>query len=174
MENEDGWDYGLGNLYGQRATLTPIGDRLEEIGNNNIYYGDRLGDLGHYGTSGGAINPDFDSPYNKNISIPDTFKDVLLKLCPEIKDVVSIGYRENAVYDPMTFNPIYKYLVGVDIYFDETNGMKKSKNEYGKLFNDYFNMTYSDIDYVTFHVQSFVFPPEKSNREKFLELFETK
>ena len=169
MENEDGWDYGLGNLYGQRATLTPIGDRLEEIGNN------RFGELGHYGTSGNAIDPnDFGSPYNKTISIPETFKDVLLKLCPEIKDVVSIGYRENAVYDPMTFNPIYNYLVGVDIYFDNQYGMKKSKNEYGTLFNDYFKMTYSDIDYVTFHVQSFIFPPEKSNREKFLELFETK
>lgn len=164
MENEDDSGYGLGNLYGQRATLTPIGDRLEEIGNNNIYYE----------TSGIAKNPDFDSPYNKNISIPDTFKDVLLKLCPEIKDVVSIGYRENAVYDPNTFNPIYNYLVGVDIYFDNQYGMKKSKNEYGTLFNDYFKMTYSDIDYVTFHVQSFIFPPEKTNREKFLELFETK
>ena len=163
MENEDNWDYGLGNLYGQMATITPIGDRLEEIGNNICY-----------GTSGIVKNPDFDSPYNKNISIPDTFKDVLLKLCPEIKDVVSIGYRENTVYDPMTFNPIYKYLVGVDIYFDNQYGMKKSKNEYGTLFNDYFKMTYSDIDYVTFHVQSFIFPPEKTNREKFLELFETK
>lgn len=174
MENEDDI-YGVGNLYGQRATLTPIGDRLEEIGNNNIWYDNRLGELGSYSTSGNAINPnDFDSPYNKDISIPDTFKDVLLKLCPEIKDVVSIGYRENAVYDPNTFNPIYNYLVGVDIYFDNQYGMKKSKHEYGKLFNDYFKMTYSDIDYVTFHVQSFIFPPEKSNREKFLELFETK
>lgn len=169
MENEDDWDYGLGNLYGQRATLTPIGDMLEQIRNN------RLGDLGHYGTSGHAIDPnDFESPHNKDISIPETFKDVLLKLCPEIKDVVSIGYRENAVYNPNTFNPIYNYLVGVDIYFDNQYGMKKSKHEYGKLFNDYFKMTYSDIDYVAFHVQSFIFPPEKSNREKFLELFETK
>ena len=158
MENEDDLYNGLGNLYGQRITITPIGDRLAEIG--------------HYGTSGSAIDPnDFESPHNKEISIPETFKDVLLKLCPEIKDVVSIGYRENSVYDPNTFNPIYKYLVGVDIYFDETNGMKKSKHEYGILFNDYFKMTYSDIDYVTFHVQSFIFPPEKSNREKFLELF---
>lgn len=121
---------------------------------------------------GGNVEPDINgSPNNKEISIPETFKDVLLKLCPEISDVVSVGYRENTVYDPNTFNPIYKYLVGVDIYFDETNGMNKSNHEYGKLFNDYFKMTYSDIDYVTFHVQSFIFPPEKSNREKFLELF---
>jgi hypothetical protein len=158
MENEDDFNYGI---YGQPAIISRVVDRL--------------GELGHYGTSGNAIDPnDFESPHNKEISIPETFKDVLLKLCPEIKDVVSIGYRENAVYDPNTFNPIYKYLVGVDIYFDNHYGMKKSKHEYGTLFNDYFKMTYSDIDYVTFHVQSFIFPPEKSNREKFLELFETK
>ena len=155
METED--DFNLG-IYGQPAVITRVVDRL--------------GELGIYGTGGNAVDPnDFGSSHNKDISIPETFKDVLLKLCPEIKDVVSIGYRENSVYDPMTFNPIYKYLVGVDIYFDETNGMKKSKHEYGILFNDYFKMTYSDIDYVTFHVQSFIFPPEKSNREKFLELF---
>ena len=151
MENEDNFYDQLVQAYGQPCVVTRVG--------------------GDYGTSGNAVNPDFDLPYNKEISIPETFKDVLLKLCPEIKDVVSIGYRENSVYDPNTFNPIYKYLVGVDIYFDETNGMKKSKHEYGILFNDYFKMTYSDIDYVTFHVQSFIFPPEKSNREKFLELF---
>jgi hypothetical protein len=94
-----------------------------------------------------------------------------LKLCPEINDVVSVGYREQTVYDPMTFNPIYKYLVGIDIYFNNHNGMKKSKNEYGKEIDDYFKMTYSDMDYITFHVQSFIFPPEKTNKDKFFELF---
>jgi hypothetical protein len=92
-------------------------------------------------------------------------------MCPEIKDIVSVGYREQSVYDPTTFNPIYKYLVGIDIYFNNHNGMKKSKNEYGKEIDDYFKMTYSDMDYITFHVQSFIFPPEKTNKDKFFELF---
>jgi len=128
--------------------------------------------INRYEEIGARIEPTFKNhSYDKPIGIPETFKDVLLKLCPEIKDVVSVGYRENSVYDPTTFNPIYKYLVGVDIYFDEHNGMKKSKNEYGKVFNDYFKMTYSDIDFVTFHVQSFIFPPEKSNKDKFFEIF---
>jgi hypothetical protein len=155
MENEDDLNYGI---YGQRVTITPIGDRLAEIG--------------HYGTSGNAVDPDnFESPYNRPIEIPKTFKDVVIKMFPEIQDVVSAGYRETVMYSPDTFDQIKKYLVGVDIYFDETNGMKKSKDEYGILFNDYFKMTYSELDFVTFHVRSFIFPPEKTNEEKFFEVF---
>ena len=119
-----------------------------------------------------VVEPDFNgSPDNKNIVIPPTFKDVVMKMCPEIVDVVSKGYREHMVYNPMNFEPVYTYLVGIDLYFDNHNGMKKSKNEYGKEIDDYFKMTYSDMDYITFHVQSFIFPPEKSNKDKFFELF---
>jgi len=49
--------------------------------------------------------------------------------------------------------------------------MKKTKNEYGNVITDYFKMTYSELDFVTFHVRSFIFPPEKSNEEKFFEVF---
>jgi hypothetical protein len=113
-----------------------------------------------------------DFPDNKEIDIPTKFKEVILKMCPEIKDVVSVGYREQSMYNPMDFSPVYKYLVGVDVYFDEYNGMKKSKNEYGKEFNDYLKMTYgSEMEFITFHVQSFIFPPERTNKDKFFELF---
>ena len=77
------------------------------------------------------LRPDFNStPQSKPIVIPENFKIVVLKMCPEIKDIVSVGYRNNKMYDPMTFNPVYNYLVGVDLYFDEKYGMKKSKKEY--------------------------------------------
>jgi len=119
-----------------------------------------------------VVEPDFNgSPDNKNIVIPPTFKDVVMKMCPEIVDIVSKGYREHIVYNPMNFEPVYTYLVGIDLYFDNHNGMKKSKYEYSKEIDDYFKMTYSDMDYITFHVQSFIFPPEKSNKDKFFELF---
>jgi len=119
-----------------------------------------------------VVEPDFNgSPDNKNIVIPPTFKDVVVKMCPEIVDIVSKGYREHIVYNPMNFEPVYTYLVGIDLYFDNHNGMKKSKYEYSKEIDDYFKMTYSDMDYITFHVQSFIFPPEKSNKDKFFELF---
>ena len=111
-------------------------------------------------------------PDNKEIVIPSTFKDVVVKMCPEILNIVSIGYREQTVYNPMNFEPVYKYLVGVDVYFDEYNGMKKSKKEYGDEFNDYLKMTYgSEMEFITFHVQSFIFPPERTNKDKFFELF---
>lgn len=113
------------------------------------------------------------SPNDKKIEVPYTLKVVILKMCPEIVNIVSTGYREQTVYDPASFEPIYKYLVGVDVYFDCHNGMKKSKHEYSKVIDEYFKMTYgSEMDFVSFHVQSFIFPPEKNNKDKFFELFE--
>ena len=109
--------------------------------------------------------------YHRPIEIPKTFKDVIIKMFPEIQDVVSAGYRENVMYNPETFDPIKKYLVGIDLYFDDKYGMKKSKNDYGKELTDYFKMTYGELDFVTFHVRSFIFPPEKSNEDKFFEVF---
>lgn len=123
-----------------------------------------------FGTSGNAQS-NFDSPYNKEISIPETFVDVILKLCPEVINMKSSGYRETTMYNAVTFEPIKRYLVGVDLYFDEKNSMKKTKNEYSNVITDYFKMTYSELDFVTFHVRSFIFPPEKSNEQKFFELF---
>lgn len=119
------------------------------------------------------VEPNFNQrPNDKKIEIPETFKDVILKMCPEIINVVSAGYREQTVYDANTFEPINKYLVGVDVYFDNHNGMKKSKYEYSKEIDDYFRMTYSsEMEFVSFHVQSFIFPPEKTNKDKFFELF---
>lgn len=154
MENENDLDYGI---FGQ-----PIVSRIVE----------RLGEIGNNGKSGVDGDPNnFESPYNRPIEIPKTFKDVIIKMFPEIQDIVSAGYRENVMYDPNTFDPIKKYLVGIDLYFDDRYGMKKSKNDYGKELTDYFKMTYSDLDFVTFHVRSFIFPPEKSNEDKFFELF---
>jgi len=113
-----------------------------------------------------------DHPDDKEIFIPSTFKDVVVKMCPEILNIVSVGYREQTVYNPMNFEPLYKYLVGIDLYFDNHNGMKKSKYEYGKEIDDYFKMTYgSEMEFVSFHVQSFIFPPERTNKDKFFELF---
>jgi hypothetical protein len=136
--------------------------------------------INRYEEMGVIINPNpnrIDTAFNefsdnKEIDIPEKLKDVVKKMCPEIMDIVSAGYREQTVYDPNNFEPVTKYLVGVDIYFDENNGMKKSKNEYSKEIDDYFRMTYgSEMDFITFHVQSFIFPPEKTNKDKFFELF---
>ena len=133
------------------------------------YYGYHTGNVDRIVTPQPTFN---EFPDNKEIDVPEKLKDVVKKMCPEIVDIVSVGYRETTMYNPNNFEPVTKYLVGVDIYFDEHNGMKKSKNEYSKEIDDYFRMTYGgEMEFITFHVQSFIFPPEKSNREKFFELF---
>jgi len=106
------------------------------------------------------------------INVPEKLKDVIKKMCPEIMDIVSVGYREKIMYHPINSDPVSKYLVGVDVYFNEDNGMKKSKHEYGKEFNDYFKMTYSsEMEFITFQVQSFIFPRQKTKHDKFFEIF---
>jgi hypothetical protein len=155
MENEDDLNYGI---YSQIPSISRVVERL--------------GEIGYTGRSGVEGEPGFDSLNNEEIVIPSTFKDVVIKMCPEILNIVSVGYREQTMYNPNNFEPVYKYLVGVDLYFDNHNGMKKSKNEYGKEIDDYFKMTYgSEMDFISFHVQSFIFPPEKTTKDKFFELF---
>lgn len=137
---------------------------LADLYNNNPYGGTE--------TRIAQPDPDFNGDLTaKPIAIPQRFKDVVLKMCPEIKDIVSVGYRDAKIYDPETFNPITKYLVGVDLYFDKKSCMRKPRQEYNNEFNDYFRMVFNGMDFVTFHVQSFIFPPEKTNDDKFFEVF---
>ena len=53
---------------------------------------------------------------NREIEIPDNFKSVILKTRPEIRDLVSAGFRITTMYDPQNFEPIKKFLVGVNIF----------------------------------------------------------
>jgi hypothetical protein len=105
------------------------------------------------------------------IKIPDTFRDVVLKLCPEVSDVTTFGYTVSlATYD-RDLNQVKRYLVSVDIHFSDNNYRIKNKEEYKELLNDYFKMTYADMDFITIGVNSFKFPPVKTNEDKFFELF---
>jgi hypothetical protein len=109
------------------------------------------------------------------IEIPESFNMVILKLCPEIREVVTIGYKSIAHYDSATFEPVFKFTVGIDIFFNEYNIPHGDKTHYETLVNDYFKMTYgSEMDFVTFKVESFIIPPEKTNQDKFFELFKKK
>jgi hypothetical protein len=109
------------------------------------------------------------------IEIPESFNTVVLKLCPEIKEIVTVGYKSTSVYNPINFEPTFKFLVGINIYFNENNTPKGDKTHYETLVNDYFKMTYGgEMDFITFKVESFVIPPEKTNEDKFFELFKKK
>ena len=109
------------------------------------------------------------------IEIPERFNTVILKLCPEIREIVTIGYKGNTVYNPVNFEPLWKFLVGINVFFNEDDIPKGDKSHYEGLFNDYFKMTYgSEMDFVTFKVESMIVPPIKTNEDKFFELFKKK
>ena len=109
------------------------------------------------------------------IELPESFNTVILKLCPEIREIVTIGYKGNSVYNPVNFEPLWKFLVGINIFFNENDMPKDDKSYYEGLFNDYFKMTYgSEMDFVTFKVESMIVPPVKTNEDKFFELFKKK
>jgi hypothetical protein len=74
-------------------------------------------------------------------------------------------------YNPETFEPIKKFIVYVDIYFHNNFTISKNKVSYESRLNDYFKMTYDDMDFITFRIESFIVPPEKTNQDKFFELF---
>lgn len=109
------------------------------------------------------------------IEIPERFNTVILKLCPEIREVVTIGYKSTSVYNPTNFEPIWKFLVAINLFFNEDDIPKGGKEHYEGLFNDYFKMTYGgEMDFVTFRVESMIVPPVKTNEDKFFELFKKK
>jgi hypothetical protein len=109
------------------------------------------------------------------IEIPESFNTVVLKLCPEIREIVTVGYKSTVMYNAITLEPIFKFLVEINIFFNENDAPQGDKTHYKTLINDYFKMTYgSEMDFITFKVESFTIPPEKTNEDRFFELFKKK
>jgi hypothetical protein len=109
---------------------------------------------------------------NQDIELPSNFKTVVMKLHPEIKDLVADYFETKQIYDPNTFNPVNHFQVAVRIFINENEIPKGNKDFYKNSLKDLFNMTYgSEMDFVTFIVTSIVIPPVKTNEEKFVELF---
>lgn len=109
---------------------------------------------------------------NQDIELPLNFKTVVMKLHPEIGDLVADYFETKQIYDPNTFNPVNHFQVAVRIFINENEIPKGNKDFYKNSLKDLFNMTYgSEMDFVTFIVTSIVIPPVKTNEEKFVELF---
>lgn len=120
----------------------------------------------------GEKNPYFNS---NEIEIPENFNIVILKMCPEISKIESVGYKMNLGYNTLNLDKLASFLVGVNIYFNENNLPKGDRGHYDTLLNNYFRMTYGgEMDFITFKVESFIVPPEKDNEYKFFELFKKK
>lgn len=108
---------------------------------------------------------------SNKIKLPETFCKVISKSFPELSDIKTVGYQEIKTLSSFSFEGIFRYQVGIELYFKEVRGDKKTKDGYEYVINDLLKMSYPDFDFVTFRVQSLIFPPEKTNRDKFFELF---
>jgi hypothetical protein len=107
-----------------------------------------------------------------DIELPSNFKTVIMKLHPEIQDVVADDCKDIKKYNPNTFDPVAYFQVGVKVFFPQDGVPKGNKEYYKKSFDELFIMTYGgEMDFVSFNVISLVVPPPKSNEEKFMELF---
>ena len=109
------------------------------------------------------------------IELPDSFKTVIMKFHPEIEDVVIVNYDVQKKYNPIDFNPISYFMVNLNVNFKQNDIPKGPKEFYNELFKDLFKMTYgSEMDFISFKVESLIVPPVKTNEDKFFELFKKK
>jgi hypothetical protein len=110
-----------------------------------------------------------------NIELPDNFRKVIMKLHPEIEDVVIDDYEIQKKYNPNDFNPESFFMVNLSVYFNQDDAPKGNKEFYTESFTELFKMTYGvEMDFIFFKVLSLIVPPEKTNDDKFYELFRKK
>jgi len=109
---------------------------------------------------------------NQDIELPLNFRTVVMKLHPEIGDLVAEYFETKQIYDPNTFNPVNHFQVAVRIFINEYEIPKGNKDIYKNTLKHLSTMSHSsEMDFVTFIVTCIVIPPVKTNEEKFVELF---
>jgi uncharacterized protein YkvS len=109
------------------------------------------------------------------IELPDNFRKVILKLHPEIENVVIVDYEIMKKYNPYDFSPISYFMVNLSVYFNQDDIPKGHKEFYAESFSNLFTMTYGgEMDFISFKVCSLIVPSEKTNDDKFYELFRKK
>ena len=100
----------------------------------------------------------------REIEIPKELTRVILKMSPEIKEILIGGYEVTRKYNPANFEPEYDYLVKVNLTFKEGYGCQGDRKYYESLLEGYFKMTYgSEMNFIQFQVFSLVTPIMKTN-----------
>lgn len=109
----------------------------------------------------------------REIEIPASFKTVITKLHPEIKDIVDVEINTTVTHNAFTFINEHRFNIMVDIHFNQQDLPKGGgRMYYQDMLNTLFKVTYgSDMSFVSFSVNSLFIPPIRSNEEKFMELF---
>jgi len=117
------------------------------------------------------INKDFSGP-TSFVTIPESLRVVVNKMMPEITLMRVARVEAFKKYNPVNFDVIDEYIVKLRLTFDGGVRTLNGSNEYyGEEIDKLFHFTYPDYEFVKFSVDEMDVRPEKTNYEKFMELF---
>ena len=109
------------------------------------------------------------------VTIPESLRVVVKKMMPEITLMGVARVEAYKKYNPANFDVIDEYIVKLRLTFDGGIRTLNGSNEYyGEEIDKLFHFTYPDYDFVKFSVDEMDVRPEKTNYEKFIELFSEK
>jgi hypothetical protein len=106
------------------------------------------------------------------VTIPESLRVVVKKMMPEITLMGVARVEAYKKYNPVNFDVIDEYIVKLRLTFDGGIRTLNGSNEYyGEEIDKLFHFTYPDYEFVKFSVDEMDVRPEKTNYEKFIELF---
>ncbi len=106
------------------------------------------------------------------VTIPESLRVVVKKMMPEITLMGVARVEAYKKYNPANFDVIDEYIVKLRLTFDGGVRTLNGSNEYyGEEIDKLFHFTYPDYEFVKFSVDEMDVRPEKTNYEKFIELF---
>jgi hypothetical protein len=106
------------------------------------------------------------------VTIPESLRVVVKKMMPEITLMGVARVEAYKKYNPVNFDVIDEYIVKLRLTFDGGVRTLNGSNEYyGEEIDKLFHFTYPDYEFVKFSVDEMDVRPEKTNYEKFMELF---
>jgi hypothetical protein len=106
------------------------------------------------------------------VTIPESLRVVVKKMMPEITLMGVARVEAYKKYNPVNFDVIDEYIVKLRLTFDGGVRTLNGSNEYyGEEIDKLFHFTYPDYEFVKFSVDEMDVRPEKTNYEKFIELF---
>ena len=109
---------------------------------------------------------------NGKFKIPERFVKALNALHPEIDKLVICEVNRFGQYDPNTFEPIYKFMVSVNVSLKDETEVKGGITKYNDIINETFKLTFVDMDFVMFETRSMTVPkPKLTNQQLFYEFF---
>ncbi len=105
-----------------------------------------------------------------DFEIPKEFTVVILKMLPEIESVQIQDIDVTNIYNPESHGTKENFKIQIQINFKKGEDPKKTREEYSKEISNLFLYTFTEYNFISFHVV-FFHVPQYSNKDKFLKLF---